>query len=266
MLGNWMDALEWSWEPSVLAGLALFSLAYAALTGPLRARFHWGQPLSAGRQAAFYLGVLAVFLALCSPLDELGDEYLFSAHMVQHLLLTFVAPPLWLAGAPAWLLERLFPPGLPRRVLLVLISPLPAYIIFNGVMWVWHVPRFYDATLESEGIHIFEHLTFMASAVIGWAPVLVGAPLNRLSSPLRALYLFLSSFPCTALAAMMTFSPRVLYPFYAGAPRLFANLPALTDQWIGGLIMWLVGDMILASVSLAIVYHWLSKSGKPAEV
>ncbi len=257
---------DWTWEPSVLVGLALFSLAYAAAVGPLRRKFRWGQAVSPARQLLFYLGVISVFLALCSPLDELGDEYLFSAHMAQHMLLTFVAPPLWLLGTPEWLLARLFPTGPLRRLYLLAASPLAAFVIFNGVMWVWHIPRFYDATLESEGLHIFEHLTFIASAVVGWSPVLVAAPLNRLPDPLRALYLFLSSFPCTALAAVLTFSPRVLYPFYAAAPRLFVNLPAMTDQWVGGLIMWLVGDMILVSASLVIVYRWLGSRETPAEI
>lgn len=248
--------MEWTWEPSVLIGLALFTLAYSLATGPLRKRLRLGGPVDLKQKICFHAGTLLVFLALCSPLDALGDEYLFSAHMAQHLLLTFLAPPLWLLGLPDSLAEKLVPKGILRKVFTTAISPVPAFLIFNGVMWAWHIPAAYQATLADERIHIIEHLTFMASAVIGWAPVIMHPPLNLLAQPLRGLYLVASTFSCTALAALFTFSSRILYPFYATVPSAGMIAP-LADQQMGGLFMWLAGDTIFVAAILAVIGIWL---------
>ena len=253
----------WVWDPSVLIGVALLTGGYMLAVGPLRRRFGWGERVPAVRQAAFYLGMLCVFVALCSPLDSLGDEYLFSAHMGQHMLLTFAAPPLWLLGVPGWLVKRLVPKGFTRRAANIITHPVAAFLIFNGIMWCWHLPAAYDLALEHETIHVAEHLMFMAAAVIGWWPVL-GPDLpgaSRLSEPGQALYLFASTFPCTALAAVITLSPVQLYPFY-GSASLAYGLPPLLDQTVGGLLMWLPSDMIFMLAAVIVLYVWLDRSGE----
>lgn len=256
-MASWQDLGGWAWEPSVLLGLALFAGGYAFLVGPLRRRYGWGDRVSLGRQACFYLGTLAVFVALVSPLDTIADEVLFSAHMAQHMLLTFVAPPLWLLGLPGWVVALLMRrPGLARAGAAV-TRPAVAFVIFNGTMWAWHIPFAYDAALGSEALHVVEHLTFMAAAVIGWWPVIQRWPgADDDPRPWRILYLFLSTFPCTALAAVITLSPRQLYTFYAQAP-LQAGLSPMVDQQIGGLLMWLPADMILMVAALIIGNGWL---------
>ncbi|HLC03052.1 MAG TPA: cytochrome c oxidase assembly protein, partial [Anaerolineales bacterium] len=123
---------SWSWEPSVLIGLSLVAGGYAVLVSPLRRRLDWGGPVPFGRQLCFYLGTVSVFVALVSPLDILADEFLFSAHMAQHMLLTFVAAPLWLIGLPGWVPEQLA-----SRARLVwagtrLTQPAVAFVVFNG--------------------------------------------------------------------------------------------------------------------------------------
>jgi putative membrane protein len=238
-------SVGWEWEPSILLGLALLTFGYALAVGPLRRRYGWGAPVEVWRQVAFYIGNLVVFIALVSPLDGLGDEYLLSAHMSQHMLLMFVGPPLWLMGTPDWLVERLIPSDLAQRVLSKLIRPAAAFVIFNLTMWLWHWPRIYDLALEHEGLHIVEHLTFMAAAVIGWWPVLgswhkPGAPVNDM---VRVLYLLPMICACNALSALITLSPGLLYPFYNAASLEWGFTPQV-DQQVGGLIMWLGGDMI----------------------
>jgi cytochrome c oxidase assembly factor CtaG len=256
------SGIGWVWEPSVLLGLALLSGAYQLAAGPLQRRYAPGRRLPVSRQLLFHAGTLSVFLALVSPLDALADEYLFSAHMVQHMLLMFVAPPLWLLGAPDWLAALATRRETPRRMAQALARPLVAFLIFNGMMWVWHLPSLYDAALANESLHIFEHLSFMAAAVIGWWPVLgplpQGAP--RLSPATKSIYLFLSAFPCTALAALLALSSTRLYPFYGDFPRQWGLSP-LMDQRLGGLIMWLPGDMILMLVNIGILYRWFNDSG-----
>ncbi len=239
---------RWNFDPTVILGTAVLILGYFVYTGPLRRRYSLGPPVPRLRQLAFYLGCLAMFLALVSPLDMLGDEYLLSAHMAQHMLLGFVAPPLWLLGMPEWLVKLVLPPGLPR----LLANPIFAFLAFNGVFWVWHLPRFYDAALENDALHIVEHMTFMAGGVIGWAPVL-GSGFTDGASPIsKFIYLVPSMFSCNALAVLITLSPSQLYPFYGHAAQMW-GLTALEDQYLAGLAMWLPGDMFYMALFLWIV-------------
>jgi cytochrome c oxidase assembly factor CtaG len=235
-----MSVRLWNFEPSVIIGTCLLVLAYALLIGPLRRRYHWGLPVPAGQQRAFYLGSLIMFLALIGPLDVLGDEDLFSAHMAQHMFLSFIAPPLWLIGTPGWLIRHLIPP----RILTRLVNPFVAFALFNGLMWTWHLPGAYDAALVHEWLHIGEHLLFMASGVIGFLPVLKSDLVTGMTPLYKLMYLFPAMLSCTALAALITLSSRQLYPFYGNAPLQWGLTP-LSDQQLGGLAMWLPGDMLL---------------------
>jgi putative membrane protein len=241
-------AASWNPDPTVIGGTILLVVGYYVYTGPLRRRFSLGPPVPRLRQLLFYLGCTAMLLALISPLDDLGDGYLLSAHMVQHMLLGFVAPPLWLLGMPGWLVELVLPPGLPRR----LANPALAFLVFNGVFWIWHLPRFYDAALENDALHIVEHLTFMGGGVIGWAPVL-GAGFGEKPGPIsRFMYLVPTMFSCNALAALITLTPSQLYSFY-GQASLMWGLTPLEDQYVAGLSMWLPGDMLFLALFLWVV-------------
>ena len=251
----------WNWEPSILLGLILIAASYALVTGPFRRRKSLGASVSAIRQGAFYLGTLLAFLALLSPLDELSDEYLFSAHMLQHILITFVAPSLWLLGIPDWLVERLPSKGLAGRIFNGIARPLPAFLLFNSAMWLWHIPFAYNMALEHEWLHIVEHLIFVATGLIAWWPVIgwKGKSEWGLSSLGKGIYTFLMMFPCTALAALITLSSRQLYTFYGDSPLKFGLTP-IFDQQVGGLLMWLPPDLIFMLASLIFLNHWLSDS------
>lgn len=241
-------APAWDFDPTVIGGTILLVAGYYIYTGPLRRRFSLGPAVPPLRQLAFYLGCLAMLLALVSPLDGLGDRYLVSAHMAQHMLLAFVAPPLWLIGMPDWLVQLVLPPGLPRRI----TNPAFAFLVFNGVFWIWHLPRFYDAALANDSLHIVEHLMFMAGGVIGWAPVL-GAGFTETRSPIsKFIYLVPSMFSCNALAVLITLMPTQLYPYYGRASLLWGRTP-LEDQYLAGLTMWLPGDMLYLLLFLCVV-------------
>jgi putative membrane protein len=246
--------IGWTWYPSVMIGFGLWSLLYAWANRGKRT-----PPI---QQVAFHLGTLVGLIALVSPLDELGDEYLFSAHMVQHLLLMFVTAPLWLIGTPGWLVDGIIPKrwdGLVKR----LASPMSAFVAFVGVMWFWHIPAVYEMAQESETIHIFEHLTFIGSALVGWWPV-AGAATSRVSKPsppVRMLYLFLMAIPCTGLAAVLTFARTPLYPYYVTAPRIF-GLSAVQDQHLGGLLMWLPTHMFLLLAIGITFFKWFLDSDR----
>jgi putative membrane protein len=200
-----------------------------------------------------------LLFALVSPLDPLGDEYLFSAHMTQHLLLTLVVPPLLLLGTPDWLLRPVFRYQTVRKAARFLTSPLVAFLLFNAVFMIWHIPAWYEATLHNEDIHIFEHLLFISTGVLNWWPVLGPAPeVPRLPAPAGVLYLFLEGIPTTILAAIITLSPSVLYPTYAVAPRI-TSLSPLSDQVTAGIIMWMPGGMIYLIGIIAVFLNWVHK-------
>jgi putative membrane protein len=250
-------AVGWSWHPSVLIGFGLWTLAYVFATGPLAIRGRWGKRPAAWQQIAFHTGTLVGLIALVSPLDGLGDEYLFSAHMTQHLLLMFVTPPLWLIGTPGWLVDRMIPRALANLVNSV-TRPLPAFLVFATIMTAWHAPGSYALAQGNEAVHIFEHLTYIGGALIGWWPV--AGPRSRLAprpaAPVAMLYLFLLAIPMTALSAVLTFSPYPLYSFYVSAPHVF-GLSALEDQRLGGLLMWVPAHMVLFTALGITCLQWL---------
>ena len=242
--------MSWTWYPSVVIGFSLWTVLYV-----FALRRGKATPLS--YQAAFHAGTLMGLLALVSPLDELGDQYLFSAHMIQHIMLMFITAPLWLIGAPSWLVDKIIPKfavNLLRRF----GKPQFAFGIFVLTLWIWHIPIFYELGFKSEGIHIFEHLTFIGASIFGWWPVL-GADSSAIPKPdppLRLLYLFLLAIPCTGLAALLTFSNQPFYPFYINTPHIF-GLTALDDQHLGGLIMWLPTHIILLTALGWTFFKWI---------
>jgi putative membrane protein len=251
---------RWTWHPSVWIGFALWTAVYELFTrhmGPRRGR---GKPPAAWQRAAFHLGTLIALIALVSPLDELADEYLFSAHILQHLLLMFVAPPLWLLGSPGWLMDSIVPRSLEALARWV-AQPAASFVIFVAVMSVWHIPALSDLALHHEGLHILEHLTFIGGGVLVWRPV--AGPDGRLvlrpGAAARMLYLFLLAIPMTALAAILTFSSAPLYLFYVQAPRLF-GVSALDDQHLGGLLMWIPTHMLLLLALGATFLGWLNQN------
>lgn len=256
----------WSWhfEPPLIAGLLATALGYFLMVGPLRAHHAPAKRFPKGQSVLFSLGLMAIYLALGSPLDLLGAHFLFSAHMVQHMLLIYLVPPLLLAGIPAWL-----PYPLLRGVRLfwlarLLTKPVICLVLFNLVLVLWHMPVFYEATLASRLVHNLEHLTFLLAGILMWWPLLSPTPqLRRLHYGGQLIYIFGLSVTQLPLVGFITFSPNVLYPSYALAPRIFDITP-LTDQQIGGVIMSLAGMIILTTVFALVFFRWYEASeGKP---
>ena len=253
---SWTD---WHGHPSVIAGLVVFVAGYLLSIGPLRLRFTGSVEVEAGRVASFLAGVVVLSIALLSPLHELGDSYLFSAHMVQHLMLTLAVPPLLLMGTPPWLLRPLVrtPRGLAAGRFIT--RPLIAFALFNMVFVLWHFPAMYDLSLRGREIHILEHLIFLVAAVIMWWPIL-GAmrELPRASYPVQMLYLFLLPTVSAVMGAIITFSDSVLYEWYAEAPRLW-SISALEDQQLGGVIMWVPGGLVYLFALMVVFLTWASR-------
>jgi putative membrane protein len=249
---------QWTWEPSVLLGIALLTAAYVYAAGPLSRRLGMPQP-ARGQLIAFILAQIVLILSLLSPLDYIGDTYLFSAHMVQHLLLATVWPPLMIWSLPTWMARKVFGITFAGGMIAILTHPVVATIAFNLDIYLWHVPFLYDATLSNEYVHILEHLTFMFFGLCVWWPVLAPAPEQRLSYPMQSLYLFLNAMFMMVLGIVFTFAPDPFYAPYTRVPRLW-GISASTDQQIGGLIMWYPGNLPYAALLVVRFYQWFDSA------
>lgn len=267
---------DWHWRPDV--PLVLLALGAAYVSGWRRIRGRGYRHLAPRWRLAAYLGgLVAIGLALVSPLASLA-HVLFAAHMVQHLLLIMVAAPLLLLGNPFPLTLWALPPGARRalgaslvrggrlRAALRILTWMPvAGGLYTANLWGWHHPAAYEAALASPAVHDLEHLLFFGTAVLFWWPVVNAAPrLHRLVGGLpyglRIAYLVLATGQNTLLGALLGLAERVLYPSYAAAPRLF-GWTVLEDQALGGGIMWSGGHMYLIAI-LVLVARALDSEGR----
>ncbi len=244
---NWW---RWSIHPSTAIGIAALAAIYVwAGRKP-------GQTPSPAQRIYFFAGLLVMFGSLNGPIHDLSDDYLFSAHMVQHLLLTLAMPPLLLAGVPGAMLKPLLTRrGLAPAARFFTRAPI-AFVAFNLVIAVWHLPPFYNAAMANHNLHILEHLMFMVAAVLMWWPLLSQLPeFPRLAYPGQMLYSFLMSIPMSIVAVYIAMSDHVLYPAYSAAPRIHPLSP-IEDQLLGALIMWIPGGLIFMIIMTVVFFKW----------
>jgi putative membrane protein len=252
----------WTWEWSVLAGCGGLLALYAVVLVRRRS-FSGGEgAVDRGRIVAFVLSMVVVVAALNGPVHDLSDLYLFSTHMVQHLMLAQIFPLLFLVGIPPWLKRWMLRPrwvAVPWR----LLAGVPAgFILYTVVFSVWHLPVLYNLMMRDHSFHILMHLLVMATAVMMWWPVAGGEAIERpLSPPAQMLYLFLLGTPMMAVAAMITFATQPLYDWYALAPR-FMGMSALEDQRLGGLIMWVPGGLFYWGVMSVVFFRWAARESR----
>ena len=256
---------EFTVHPSTVIGLVGLGALYLWRAGHVPAEQAGRSPTTTQR-AMFFSALAIIFLSLNGWLHDLSDSFLFSAHMVQHLVLTLAAPPLLVMGTPGWMLR----PALRWRgvgpVARFLTKAPVAFVLFNLVIIVWHLPPMYEFAMEHHNIHIVQHLCFMVAATLMWWPVLSPMPeLPRLSYPLQMLYLFLMTIPMSIVAVCIAYADHALYPFYAAAPRIWGITP-MQDQTIGALIMWIPGGLFFFTVISVIFFRWQQADGDSAEV
>lgn len=239
----------------LVAGYVGLIRKYGPLLSPRR-----GEPVVTRRQVvAFGGGVLALWVASGSPLHMLADEYLFSAHMVQHLLQAFVMAPLLVMGTPGWMLEVLTSPRWLRSTLRTLGAPLVAGIAFNVVLLGIHWPAVVDLMVRSAPVHVTLHLVLVLSALLMWLPVLSTSPVvqPRMQPLPRMGYLFGMTLLPTVPASFLTFgSPDApLYPIYGQFPRLW-DIPVGEDMLIAGLLMKSGAGFLLWGIIATMFFRW----------
>jgi len=249
---------EWELAPSLFIGAALVIGLYCYALGPYHRRNYPDVPIKTGQTIAFFCGVPIMLLALISPLDALGDDYLFSAHMLQHLCLTTFGPPLLFVGTPEWMFERLLENKLIYRMAKVLVWAPLAFVLYNADFLLWHIPPLYNATLENETIHIFEHMTFIAFGILSWWPILSrSSKLPRLSMGGQVLYIFLMGMPAVLLGAGLTFMPPLYHP-YTQDPIVW-GISHIVDQQLGGLIMWIPVNLFYIAIVSGLFIRWMQQ-------
>jgi putative membrane protein len=253
----------WNLDPVLLGGFLLAAWAYwrGQTSGPRR-------PVDSWRARYFTVALVALGLALLSPLDALSNA-LASAHMVQHLLLLVVAAPLLALSAPSSAILRGSPLALRRASgrwrrrlglthgnLGVLRHPAAVWLLAVGVVWFWHAAAPYDATLDNELLHVLEHASFLATAVLFWQVVVGVRGAARIPGGLGVLLVFAMAMQSVFLSVLLTFARTPWYSGYAATTAPW-GLDPLTDQRLAGVIMWIPAGGIYLVVALALLVTWI---------
>jgi putative membrane protein len=253
----------WNLHPVLLGGLLLAAWAYwrGQTSGPRR-------PIDTWRARCFTAALVALGLALLSPLDALSGA-LASAHMVQHLLLLLAAAPLLALSAPSSAILRGSPLALRRASgrwrrrlglthgnLGVLLHPFAVWLLSVGVIWFWHAAGPYDATLDNQPLHVLEHASFLVTAVLFWQVVVGVRGAARVSGGLGVLLVFAMAMQSVFLSVLLTFART---PWYSGYAQTTApwGMDPLTDQRLAGVIMWIPAGGIYLMVALALLVAWI---------
>lgn len=256
--------LHWHTEPLLLISLLLFGWLYALGVGPLRERIALGTEFPRWRALAFYLGLAIVYLAVGSPLDQIGEQFLFCAHMTQHMLLIYFSPVLFIAGTPNWLLDWLLKPEPLRKVMSVLTYPACGGLLFTFVYTVWHIPALYEAALHDKRLHVLEHWTmFSLGLLMLWPYLTTSTRVPRPGYGVRMIAIFLLMVGQLPVFAFLSFAGEAIYPTYAWAPRII-DLDPLNDQILGGIIMKVV-NMGFSLTILAISFYLWARSEESDE-
>ncbi len=256
--------IEWShWhnEPYLVGGLILVGWLYAICAGPFRPRLAPGEAYPVRHAIKFYASLTLFYLAVGSPLDQIAERFLFSAHMVQHFLLMYPVPILFLLGLPSWMIDRALGWSALRNIGRLTTHPIICGVIFVLVTSIWHAPILYEWALHDKIVHILEHLMFFGASLLYWWPQL--SPSNvfpRRNYPTQMLFQLAVVIGLIPVFAYITFSTEILYPTYEFAPRIIESLDPGNDQLLAGVIMK-IGGMLVALGAVGVsFYRWYAST------
>jgi len=267
------QAILESWSAPVGVNVSMFLTVLIYTKGWLHLHKTFPNLISAWRFAAFFAGIISLSIAVGSPLDAFDDVSL-SVHMVQHLLLMAIAPPLILLGAPALPLLQGIPQAMARGIVgpflrWSLVKRLARFISNPAICWLaaalaligWHIPVVFELALRSHSWHELEHATFFGTGLLFWWPVVQPWPSTarwaRWSIPL---YLFCATLPCDALSGFLTFCDRVVYTSYLSAPQILTTSPLQDQEWAAAL-MWVSITIIFLVPAVVVTIQILSPGG-----
>lgn len=214
-----------------------------------------------GQKRWFAFGIVLLWIAADWPVHDIGEEYLYSVHMIQHMVLTFLVPPVMLLATPEWLARIVIGDGPVGRAFLKIARPIPAAIIFNVVQLTTHWSGIVNASVENGLLHYALHTLVVVTALAVWMPVVSPLPEYRISAPAQCIHLFLTSIVPTIPAAWLALAEGVLYEAYDKPARLF-GISVTSDQQAAGLIMKLGGGVFLWLIIVIIFFRWSSRQDK----
>jgi putative membrane protein len=219
-----------------------------------------GEKIATRKQVwCFIGGLFTLYVASSWPIHDWAEDYLFSVHMVEHLLISLVAPPLLLLGIPGWLTRWILRPKWAAGTVRVLARPLVAAVIFNVVVAATHAPFWVNGTLYHHFWHFWSHLLLFTAAMFMWFPVVNTLPeFPHMSRPLKMLYLFLQSIIPNVPAAFLTFATGTIYTYYAHVPRPF-GISAVSDQQLAGAIMKVGGTFLIWGIIVVVFFRWYAE-------
>lgn len=246
-----------AWHPHPDVWLLLGGLWAAYLIAVRRHRATPAEAMDRRRRTTlFSLGMACLWFGADWPVHDLAEGYLYSAHMVQHMVFTLVASPLLIAGTPAWMWRAVLSPRPVFVAFRFLTRPVVALIVFNGLLLFTHWPEVVEASVGSELTHFTLHVLLFGSAIVVWWPIMSPlVELPALTPPAQMMYLFVQSLAPTIPASFLTFGHTLLYPVYGTFPRIW-GISALNDQLIAGLLMKIVGGLILWGFIATIFFRW----------
>lgn len=258
---------SWNWDPFLIISLLIVSAAY--LKG--FANIYRRKSLSSKELIFFSISILVLIIALMSPLDKWSDE-LQAWHMIQHMLIMMIAAPFFVLAVPLFVFLWSLPLKIRHRLTPLyrwlyghksgwyfLWQPALLWSVFAFTLWVWHLPRLYEAALYSSWIHDLQHISFFIAACLFWRLLLDPIHRFKMGRAIGILYLFATTLHATLLGVFMTLSPKIWYGFYSDKTNLW-GLSALEDQQLAGLIMWMPACMVYVAVTVFIFINWLKEN------
>jgi putative membrane protein len=252
----------WRWQPHrevwlLVGGVVVLAIYALRVVGPKVVPA--GTPVISRSQLAWLvLGVVLLWFASDWPMHDIAEEYLFSVHMTQHMLLTFAVPPAFLLATPEWLARLVLGNGRAKRVFFKIARPVPAAVAFNALQLLTHWPGVVNTSVENALVHYVVHAALVSTAFLLWIPVCGPLPELRISYPAQMLYLFVTSIVPTVPAAWLTFAEGTVYSAY-DIPQRLGDISVATDQQVAGLIMKLVGGGFLWLIITIRFFQWASK-------
>lgn len=233
--------LTWQLDPVLVGGLVTLATLYALAAGPLRSRLAPGRPFPLRASSVYFATLAMIYLLEGSPLHDLAERYSLTAHMVQHLGISYLCAPLLVVAVPDWMWRPLLLNRWTAPVSRILTRPLATFAVFSLSFSIWHVPQIYDGALRNPSLHHAEHLAFLAVSMLMWWPLVSRVPeLPREGYLVRLLYLFLLPVAQIPVFGTVTFADRVLYDTYAQAGWNLGMDP-VAEQALAGAVMKVAG-------------------------
>lgn len=252
----------WRWQPHpevwvLVGGVALLAVYALRVVGPKVVPA--GRPVVSRQQAGWFgLGLVLLWLASDWPVHDVAEEYLFSVHMTQHMVLTYMVPPVMLLATPEWLARLVLGRGRVKRAFYFLARPVPAALMFNALLLATHAPGVVNLSVSNPAAHYLVHTGLVLTSLLLWMPVAGPLPELRMSYPAQMLYLFVVSIVPTVPAGWLTFADGAVYSAYDVPDRLW-GINVTDDQQMAGVIMKLVGGGFLWVVITTRFFQWASK-------